>query len=293
MAGDPATLLVVGDLHGWWNRRDVDYLVGGEQSQVLFVGDFGDEDVDIVRTIASLDAPKSVILGNHDAWASFRHKEPTDAVREMLDILGRDHIAYEVRDVPAAEISIVGARPFSWGGRDLRSPEVYGDLFGVYTSEDSADAIVDAADQAQFDDLIVLGHNGPYGISRQSSSIWGKDFGKRPGGDWGDRDLQDALPRIEARGRRVRAVVAGHMHDRLHPQIGGDRRRFATRDGTAFVNAAVVPRVRQDAEYGECRHYVRITVDRGVIDAIEEIWVDRDGVVRNCDVPEFAVFEQR
>ena len=33
----------------------------------------------------------------------------------LLDVLGADHIAYAVREVPAAGVSVVGARPFSWG----------------------------------------------------------------------------------------------------------------------------------------------------------------------------------
>ena len=35
---------------------------------VVAAGDFGNEAVDIVRDLASVDVPKSVMLGNHDAW---------------------------------------------------------------------------------------------------------------------------------------------------------------------------------------------------------------------------------
>lgn len=31
-------------------------------------GDFGNENVELVQSIADLDFPKAVILGNHDAW---------------------------------------------------------------------------------------------------------------------------------------------------------------------------------------------------------------------------------
>lgn len=34
----------------------------------IFVGDFGNEDVEIVKKVADLELPKAVILGNHDAW---------------------------------------------------------------------------------------------------------------------------------------------------------------------------------------------------------------------------------
>lgn len=31
-------------------------------------GDFGNENVDLVRDVSKLDLPKAVILGNHDCW---------------------------------------------------------------------------------------------------------------------------------------------------------------------------------------------------------------------------------
>lgn len=31
-------------------------------------GDFGEEDVPLVQSVAALPFPKAVILGNHDAW---------------------------------------------------------------------------------------------------------------------------------------------------------------------------------------------------------------------------------
>lgn len=34
-------------------------------------GDFGDENVDVVREVSKLDLTKAVILGNHDCWWTF------------------------------------------------------------------------------------------------------------------------------------------------------------------------------------------------------------------------------
>ncbi|TXG60789.1 hypothetical protein EZV62_012152 [Acer yangbiense] len=31
-------------------------------------GDFGNENVELVRSVADLEFPKAVILGNHDSW---------------------------------------------------------------------------------------------------------------------------------------------------------------------------------------------------------------------------------
>ena len=64
----PVKIAVVGDVHDQWEPEDAQALKELKVDLVLFVGDFGNEAVDIVRAIAALDLPKAVILGNHDAW---------------------------------------------------------------------------------------------------------------------------------------------------------------------------------------------------------------------------------
>ena len=191
--------------------------------------------------------PKAVILGNHDAWRSFGEKQLSDALNSSLDALGSDHVAYDVREVPSAGVSVVGARPFSWGGPSLRSPELYDELYGVRTMRESAAAIVEAALSAQHRDLVILAHNGPTGLGSNSGDIYGKDFGK-PGGDWGDHDLALALQRIEGFGLRVRAVIAGHMHHvLLHPR-GAERTRFVQSDWTEYIAVRASARGAQQAK---------------------------------------------
>jgi uncharacterized protein (TIGR04168 family) len=231
-----------------------------------------------------------VILGNHDAWQSFGRRVATDKLRESLELLGEDHIAYAVREVPRAGISLIGARPFSWGGQSLRSPELYDEIYGIHTARQSAAAIVDAARNAQHRDLVILAHNGPLGLGDQSHDIWGKDFGK-PGGDWGDRDLALAIQRIEGFGLRVRAVIAGHMHHRLvHPR-GGERTRFVRRGGTMFLNAAYVPRVQKTANGDELSYFLRTRWQAGECIAVEEVWVDVHGDEREASTPKFVELE--
>lgn len=279
-----ATLTVVGDVHRWWRPGDVTFLERSRPDLSLFVGDLGDEDVEIVRAVAALPLQKAVILGNHDAWQSFGRRTSTDKLREILSLLGEDHIAYGVREVPRAGVSIVGARPFSWGGQSLRSPELYDEIYGIHTMKQSAAAIVDAARNAQHRDLVILAHNGPTGLGAESHDIYGKDFGK-PGGDWGDHDLALAIQRIEGFGLRVRAVIAGHMHHRLvHPR-GGTRTRFVRRGGTLFVNAAYVPRMRQNDAGEELSHFVRMQWRGGECERIEEVWVDVHGDEREAWEP--------
>lgn len=270
---------MVGDVHRWWRSGDAAFLERSRPALTMFVGDLGDEDVEMVRTILGVSVPKVVMLGNHDAWQSFGRRVATEKLRQMLELLGDDHLAYAVREVPAAGISVIGARPFSWGGESLRSPELYDEIYGVHTMRQSAAAIVDAARNAQHRDLVILAHNGPLGLGAQPGDIFGKDFGK-PGGDWGDRDLALAIQRIEGMGLRVRAVVAGHMHHKLvHPR-GALRTRFVQRGGTLFLNAAYVPRVRQDQDGAELSHFLHTQWSAGECVRIEELWVDVNGSVR-------------
>jgi uncharacterized protein (TIGR04168 family) len=282
-----ATLTVVGDVHRWWRAADEAHLERQRPDLALFVGDLGDEDLEIVQRILAVRVNKAVLLGNHDAWQSFGRRTATEKLTAILDALGDDHIAYRVREVPAAGVSVVGARPFSWGGPSLRSPELYDEIYGIRTGKQSAAAIVDAARHAQHRDLVILAHNMPLGLGDKTTDICGKDFGK-PGGDWGDRDLALAIQRIEGMGLRVRMVVAGHMHHKLvHPR-GGERMRFVRRGGTLFVNAAHVPRVRASADGGEESYFVRLHWRAGECLGVEEVWVDDDGDVRSATPARFV-----
>ena len=275
----PATLTIVGDVHRHWRASDGSWLERERPDLTLFVGDLGDEDLEIARAIAGLGIPKAVMLGNHDAWQSFSNRHPTRQLREVIATIGADHLAYEVREVPSAGLSVVGARPFSWGGQSLRSPELYEALYGVRTHRQSAARIVEAARRAQHRDLVVLAHNGPFGLSRSPGDIYGKDFGK-PGGDWGDRDLALALERIAELGLRVQMVVAGHMHHRLVQPRGALRTRFCRQNGTLFVNPAIVPRLREAADGGVEGYFVRTRWADGRCLAVDELWIDERGAER-------------
>ena len=63
-------------------------------------------------------------------------------------------------------------------------------------------------------------------------------------GDHGDRDLELALQRIHAAGRKVPLVVFGHMHEKLRGT--SSLRNMVEVDastGTVYLNTAVVPRI--------------------------------------------------
>ena len=106
---DIIKIAVVGDVHDRWGKKDGLALKHLGVDLVLFVGDFGNESVDVVRKVAAIDIPKAVILGNHDAWytASWwgqkqapydRSKE--DRVKQQLELLGESHVGYGKLDFP-------------------------------------------------------------------------------------------------------------------------------------------------------------------------------------------------
>ena len=65
-------------------------------------------------------------------------------------------------------------------------------------------------------------------------------------GDHGDWDLELALQHVHAAGRKVPMVVFGHMHERLKgTSVLRDMVAVDASTGTVYLNAAVVPRVRQ------------------------------------------------
>lgn len=279
------SILVVGDVHKEWRTADTAFLEQGTQDLTLFVGDLGDEDPEMVQTVANIDVRKAVMLGNHDAWRSFSEKRITPNLHESLEILREEHLAYDLTEWYEAGISIVGARPFSWGGPSLRSPEVYSELYDIRNHRESADRIVEVARQGQHRDIIILAHNGPTGLSMETHDIWGKDFGKSPRGDWGDSDLELAIDQIKSIGLRVRMVIAGHMHHRLITPRGAFRTRFLRHGSTVYINAAVVPRHRLLSNGTVVAYYLRILCADGKLESFQELWVDEKGKVRDKHSP--------
>ena len=113
--------------------------------------------------------------------------------------------------------------------------------------------------------MIFLAHNGPTGLGTSRSDLWGCDF-RREEGDFGDEDLALAITYARELGKRVLAVVAGHMHHRLRG--GGKRRWYERKDGILYVNAARVPRIFEELGHAY-HHHVDLTIDGDEVEAIE------------------------
>ena len=309
-------LVVVGDVHAQWDDvLDRAALEALSPDAVLFVGDLGNQDVELVSRIASLKASYNIaaILGNHDAWycltdrgrkraiknalqssslAQFSSMGDTSEytakqIHEMLEALGSSHVGYGATRFPGVDCVFAGARPFSKGGVQWSAVKAFYDkYYGVSSMEESAERILDVmmgdgegteGAPSAAAPLVMLAHNGPSGLGGRKFDPCGVDF-MEPEDDFGDPDLEEALETAYLScGKRAALVTFGHMHSRL--KHGGMRNMVAVdaRMGTVYLNAAVVPRVTSVAETSLTRrHFVRVRLADGVVVRAENVWVRVD-----------------
>jgi uncharacterized protein (TIGR04168 family) len=280
MTSTSARIAVVGDLHSDWHQFDVAHLNRSDCSLVLLTGDLsagGRRDgLAIARSLARLERRTLVMPGNNDVadYAQVSAELSYQRGRTGLMDLARhrsrpgvETVGYDCHtlELGGRQVSIISGRPFAMGGSEFSFPAVLGQSFAVQSLAQSSERLKMLVDEAPSNDLLFLGHNGPLGLGAEPDAAWGRDFGAEAG-DWGDSDLRDAIAHARARGRRVLAVVAGHMHWQLHN--GGTRRWQATVDGVLYVNAARVPRIFP-CDGGFAHHYVELTLEAGVAAAAE------------------------
>jgi uncharacterized protein (TIGR04168 family) len=149
-------------------------------------------------------------------------------------------------------------------------------VFGPVDLEESAARISRAAlaaDPAL--PLVLLAHCGPTGLGSEARDPCGRDW-KRQACDWGDHDLALALERIRQR-RPVPLVVFGHMHHTLR-RTQGERITFLRdRRGTAYLNAACVPRHGVDQGGRALRHLSWIHLSPAGLQRASHRWYGLDG----------------
>ncbi|PSS13925.1 Bis(5'-nucleosyl)-tetraphosphatase, symmetrical like [Actinidia chinensis var. chinensis] len=244
-------IAVVGDVHDDWNlQEDTKALQLLRPDLVLFTGDFGNENLELVRSIADLKFAKAVILGNHDAWSTQQFSQRRkDRVQLQLECLGEEHVGYRRLDYPTLKLSIVGGRPFSCGGEQLFRKSLLAARYGIHDMDGSAKRIYEAALGAPEGHLVILlAHNGPTGLGSNLSDICGKDwvFG---GGDHGDPDLARAISLLkETTKLSIPLVVFGHMHKELARRNGLRKMIVVGADNIVYLNGAIVPRVKRSAD---------------------------------------------
>lgn len=278
------TIAVVGDVHDCWDADDELALKHLGVDLVLLVGDFGNESVDVVRAIAALDIPKAAIFGNHDAWYSAtkwgkkkcpydRRKE--DRVQQQIDLLGAAHVGYSKLDLPELGLTVVGGRPFSWGGSTWKNREFYQERYGVNSFAESTAKILAAAESASEDALIFIGHCGPTGLGDKAEDPCGRDW-QPIGGDYGDPDLTEAIAQIRLSPKKIPLVSFGHMHHRLrHTKTQLRKMVHTSPEGTVYLNAASVPRI-VDQGGDRLRNFSLVTLQSGVVSKVTLTWLNQN-----------------
>ena len=241
---------------------------------ILFVGDLSDGDIRIAKAINKISIPTSVILGNHDRG----HDRSGDILRAQLDLLGDRDCSWNLSKWKLNGLSVVGARPCSAGGGYFLAPEVK-EVFGEVPLEESVLRIVSAAKSApETSPLVILAHSGPVGLGSESSSPCGRDW-KLPSMDWGDKDLGISIDQIR-KFRIPDLVVFGHTHHQL--RIGGNRtRKTFAKDiwGTAYLNAACVPRRGIDSSGENLCHFSWVEFSSGKLTHVSHRWFRKNSSI--------------
>ncbi|MDB9526083.1 TIGR04168 family protein [Oscillatoria sp. CS-180] len=280
-------IAVIGDVHDQWDEEDKAALQALGVDLVLFVGDFGNEAVGVVRSIAELSLPKAAIFGNHDAWYSATswgrkkcpyNREIEDRVQLQIDLLGEAHVGYGKLDFPELRLTVVGGRPFSWGGHKWKHKSFYRDRYGIYNFEDSTARIKQAVDEATFNTVIFIGHCGPAGLGALPESPCGRDW-KPTGGDFGDPDLAAAIAYAREMGKTVPLVTFGHMHHSLRHRKDIQRQRLSIDAAeTVYLNAACVPRIVQ-TEMTCQRNFSLVTLNQAGVQQASLVWVNQHHII--------------
>ena len=277
-------IAVVGDIHDLWEEEDAIALKELGVDLVLFVGDFGNESVEVVRMISSIDIPKAAIMGNHDAWYTASdwgrkrcpyNREKEDWVQQQLDLLGEAHVGYGKLDFPEFNLSVVGSRPFSWGGEVWKNDQFYRERYGVTSFEESIERIVAAVKSTAYETIIFMGHSGPVGLGDRPEDPCGKDW-QPIGGDYGDPDFAQAIAQSQSLGKKVPLVTFGHMHHTMRHTKQRLRKAISTNpQGTIYLNSASVPRIIQ-TDTNRLRNFSLVSLQAGVVSEISLVWVGKD-----------------
>ncbi len=275
-------LAIIGDLHTHWDEVDLAQFSCSDYDLLYFTGDLGGSGVDsslrMARLMAGLRQPTLVMPGNHDTVdinelaAELAHQnglnqlmsmaQNSEATSNPIVLCGYSHHLIHAGQL---DISLIAARPHSMGGPMLSFPEYMEDTYDIDSLAASSRRMIELVNQAEAEHLIFLAHNGPAGLGEEPHDIWGCDF-KENGGDWGDPDLAEAIEHARDLGKKVLAVIAGHMH--LVTKHGNERPWKLDIDDTLYINAARVPRIFS-AEDDVYRHHIAITISEAGIEAKE------------------------
>ena len=302
----PFSIAIIGDIHLDYDDWDTRFFNDSDYGLIVFVGDLSIVSklrlsLEIAKKMSQLEKPALVIPGNHDVHNSMQIVAEIMHNNFLAKVTGVKHekfhyqlesalkpailAGYSIHPYVSEDIAfdVIAARPFAMGGSSLSFLPCLRKLYGVQNAAESEAHLCKLVDQSETGNIIFVAHNGPYGESEAATDIWGCDFDPLLG-DFGDRDLMTAISYAKEQGKRVRAVIAGHMH--LQTYIGpypfwkrrenpGPLRLWKVeKDEILYINSARVPRI---FNIGEKRfhHHIRLDVYKDHVEASERL-IDND-----------------
>ncbi len=295
MAELSVKIAVIGDIHRSWDDSDTEYFNHSDYDIILIVGDLPGRShmhtTQMARKISKLSKQSLYIPGNHDGVSTLQllaelQGNPTliEAASGRQDLRCRrlekaigpvQFCGYSLHPVSIRGVTfdIIAGRPHSMGGKNMGYRPYLRRKYGIGTMAQSAARLKELVDQSQAGSILFLAHNGPTGLGRERTDIWGCDFRKKAG-DFGDSDLREAVDYAVLRGRNILGVAAGHMHLRL--KGGAQRVDTVRKDGILYMNAARVPRIFTNEAGIVQRHHVRLTTNESKAEA-SHVLVSRTG----------------
>ena len=299
------SIAVIGDIHLQYDEWDTHFLNESDYDLVLFVGDLSEifhpkEALVIAGMLSKLEKPAIIVPGNHDVHNVLQIIAESVHSRLLAFLSGYYHFEYHERLAarlnPVAvggysihpfqreglRFDLIVSRPYAMGGSSLSYRPLMRWLFGVKTIDQSIRILHKLVAASEADNLIFLAHNGPTGLGGEPTDIWGCDFDPEQG-DFGDVDLEEAVKYAQESGKRVLAVIAGHMHLQtyLGPKPFWKRRgvpgplrpNIVEKNGVIYINAARVPRIfEQDGK--KLHHHIRLDLSGGNV-AAKEVFVEK------------------
>lgn len=284
-------IAIIGDVHGFWDTRDIEYFNSSDYDFILFTGDlrsYTENESEVAKRISPISKKSFVIPGNTDTSNLFQaagevfqnnfliksfSQSQSKKIEKMKESLGNIKLsAYEIHLLSKEnlKLNLIVLRPFAMGVNLSYAP-ILKKRFGIESLQDSKDKYKELIDASLEERIIFLGHNGPFGLGSEIDSLWSSDFTKEPL-DWGDVDYRFAIDYAKSKGKKVLAAIAGHMHHRVkHKSI--ERKWHTQIENTNYINAAKVPRIFKKGEK-TLHHHIELIIQEDFQITVREIFVE-------------------
>ncbi len=284
-------IAIIGDVHGFWNERDTAYFNQSDYDFILFTGDlrsYTESEASVAVRISALSKKSFVIPGNTDTSNLFQAAgeifqndflikgfslTQNIKIERMKKSLGNIQLsAYESHLLSKEKnsLNLIVLRPFAMGVNLSYAP-ILKKRFGIKSLQDSKERYKQLVDESSEDSIIFLGHNGPFGLGSEATSLWSSDFTREPL-DWGDTDYRYAIDYAKSKGKKVLAAIAGHMHHKIRGKKT-EREWHSSILSTSYINAAKVPRIfKRDNK--TLHHHIEMVIQENMQTAVREVFVE-------------------